>query len=1324
MMPPAQRPETLEPGSLTRSRSASMSSEFQFPKMSLNSPPPVSPEPAFIAASAASEIIAADQENNGVGLDTDQGATQVFGSTVVTPASLSLLNGFLDNLLFNILAAAKSTQLSSIRPAVADVLKPRLAKEVVSAADEELSECMGAGQDDEFENQEAQGEFDLIRSWKLARLRCMVYTRLGDMEEDEEDDYIEREGLDASEGGSRGFSSHVGTITPAVAIFLTSIIEYIAEQALLIAGETARGRLSAKMGSHREKQGESGVAQTCQLVVEDIDMEKLALNPTLGRLWRTWKKRVRSPALSRTLSRESLFRRAHTQGPINSRKNSINTLDEPLGRDAPAQRPAAEVQEQDDPASISFPASENDVTEIEVPGLAVDDEVETMTMEATVAQKVRPGSLILIASLPTPTASSAGSPNTAHSSGDSTFGSRHKRTKSLPSPTNPPHSASSSDDPDNNGALATPSEERTPLETMYEHDESGEPTTGGIGSSARNGGNAAERRDMMEPESQGQSESESNGDAARQADDASVSVPNSRPATMSVGARQGEQSVVLEGQGTRERPTLSSYAHRPPKKSSREASRGDSGSTYYHETSDAVRQPPHMQGTYSLHGPQDSTSTMSTINQEDLKKFPLPARSLARFTDYNIPSATSLKLQTEPLGAASREQVDTSEDAARRPRLTRRQDSQSSESIGAPDSASEDSDRSHGSRARSRSNPRTRNSGNQNRHEQASPVVPPEPERAAVQRVSGRSSISRDSGGSQPRRSLSISSGREKRPATAGSTTSHVSSKLKGLIGLQQGSGGNTRVRSSSEATGKKTIRYTLTPRLVREMDLPDSLRYVANRASTSELATFLNNAAPPEPKQQRPHSCGKVLKGVNGLRAHPPDSYSEIPPHYKQKAIEGQSAGAAAVQPSRPKSLYQARDARPVAGSTRDFAEFIRSTGPPPGSLQTHVSALQQRGIPGSPGGDAGPGTPSNVSRPSNTKSKDVVAKRNGPRLEARPAVTTKGDQTSDLIDFIREGPPVAGGHRIPRTVAPFRTTMDSDELQALGPPPVGKDAAPRDSISESAASKSVHSFNSGTGLLESTNRADNRAGPAVPPSAPPALSIFPGSSAPDDGMRPARKQRRVRDPYAIPDSEDEEDLDDLDELLDAPKGKPQREEESLIDFLRNAPPPPEMDTPPQPFSVNDPPRKTSSASSMKVRFLRSASLDKVPGSKPSKTSIRPRRNTGSRNSVSISTPSSPAVASGASTFGENASTGQSNSSSKVGLEKGGEQPSPISPRETSVVPITQRRTHTSDLADFLRNTGPPEPPVPRKSSTAGDEKDSSGTLSKLFVRRKKAEV
>jgi len=108
----------------------------------------------------------------------------VTGATaLLTPAALSLLNGFLDNILYNILASSKSTQLARIRSAMVDVLKPRLAKEALSAAEEELSE-LGGAEDEQTEfrgGQEPGGDFDLVRSWKLTRLRCMVYTRLGDM---------------------------------------------------------------------------------------------------------------------------------------------------------------------------------------------------------------------------------------------------------------------------------------------------------------------------------------------------------------------------------------------------------------------------------------------------------------------------------------------------------------------------------------------------------------------------------------------------------------------------------------------------------------------------------------------------------------------------------------------------------------------------------------------------------------------------------------------------------------------------------------------------------------------------------------------------------------------------------------------------------------------------------------------------------------------------------------------------------------------------------------------------------------------------------------
>lgn len=305
------------------------------------SPPSVRPPPAFISSSAASEIITSDQEFNAADFAPEDEGTGAGANALVTPAALSLLNGFLDNLLFNILATSKSTLLACIRPALADVLKPRLASEVVATADEELSEYMGGAEDEQTEfrgGHEPGGDFDLVRSWKLTRLRCMVYTRLGDMEEEDEDEFISQEGLGENDGAPRRFTSHVDNITPAAAIFLTSIIEHIGERALVIAGETARSRLLAKLndGQDDEADEDEDRKRIDRLVVEDLDMEKLALNATLGRLWRTWRKRRRNTTLARALSRESFRRRGYTQNLANSRKQrrDCRRAHEPSGTSA------------------------------------------------------------------------------------------------------------------------------------------------------------------------------------------------------------------------------------------------------------------------------------------------------------------------------------------------------------------------------------------------------------------------------------------------------------------------------------------------------------------------------------------------------------------------------------------------------------------------------------------------------------------------------------------------------------------------------------------------------------------------------------------------------------------------------------------------------------------------------------------------------------------------------------------------------------------------------------------------------------------------------
>lgn len=149
------------------------------------------------------------------------------------------------------------------------------------------------------------------------------------------------------------------------------------------------------------------------------------------------------------------------------------------------------------------------------------------------------------------------------------------------------------------------------------------------------------------------------------------------------------------------------------------------------------------------------------------------------------------------------------------------------------------------------------------------------------------------------------------------------------------------------------------------------------------------------------------------------------------------------------------------------------------------------------------------------------------------------KGNTSSELIDFIRNGPPSAqsGEHRIPRTVAPFRTTMDSDDF---------KDYTPG---SSNRASANGVSPSSTQGLISAPN--GNR-------GSQPIVLAKQNLQPPAGG--PVRKQRRVKDPYAI-DPDDEDDtltaLPNGDNAGSGRRGIQIRKEESLADFLRNTEPP-----------------------------------------------------------------------------------------------------------------------------------------------------------------------
>ena len=400
--------------------------------------PPVSttPEPAFIAASAASQIVTNDHDSQADAWFDQHGIEPSGETALVAPPALKLVNRFLDQLLFNFLSISKSTSLASLRPAVGEVLKPKLAHGAISGADQELHEYLGGGEDEElltFHNGlEPCGDWDLELVWKRTRLRCMVYSSLGDMEEEDEDFYTDQEQLDGPPGSNNRFSNNPGVVSPAVAIFLTAILEFMGEQVLVVAGQAAYHRLRVRH-EREDRDGTSTHSEIAErVVVEEADMERVALDRTLGRLWRGWKKRIRSPtnsvSITHSFSRESLRSQAQA-----SRAASIapeDNIEEDL------QRPSidAALAAHEYAAGIPLPISANDVREIEIPGLAnqSDNEEDEESEEEEIPQKQRPKSLMIFTihtseEILTPTSSQPHTPLFLSSP-------RRKRSHSLPSP--------------------------------------------------------------------------------------------------------------------------------------------------------------------------------------------------------------------------------------------------------------------------------------------------------------------------------------------------------------------------------------------------------------------------------------------------------------------------------------------------------------------------------------------------------------------------------------------------------------------------------------------------------------------------------------------------------------------------------------------------------------------------------------------------------------------------------------------------------------------------------------------------------------------------
>jgi hypothetical protein len=390
------RSEAGDVSSPRSSRAASFSSDRPSlaGSVSFQVPTSVRPAPAFIAASVASQIITDAQLRASEEAEDEDAVDSavLHANAIFSEQALCLLNAFLDHLLFAILSTARSPALTAIRPAITEVLKPRLAREAMATADEELQGLL-AGDDDEeipmLAGQDAQ-VWDVERVWKRTRLRIMVYTRLGELEDEDEERYVQQErGLSMDDSDD----ADAGLVSWASAIFLTSVIEYVAEQTLLVSGQAAYTRAAAKMKKLSMHEHADEDHELERILVDDFDVEKLALNSALGRLWRTWRKRVRSPIAP-------LFPRVRSMSSINSMHRRNMSLDaESAHGDSLAEVPEHLPTETEIAANIPLPMRDNDVDEIEVPGLAntyEDEETGRSGTQTPVTRPQRPSSVIML----------------------------------------------------------------------------------------------------------------------------------------------------------------------------------------------------------------------------------------------------------------------------------------------------------------------------------------------------------------------------------------------------------------------------------------------------------------------------------------------------------------------------------------------------------------------------------------------------------------------------------------------------------------------------------------------------------------------------------------------------------------------------------------------------------------------------------------------------------------------------------------------------------------------------------------------------------------
>ncbi|KAK4149961.1 hypothetical protein C8A00DRAFT_37450 [Chaetomidium leptoderma] len=1363
--PPQKMPSRSRTQSISSDRPSTVAHSLMLPPLS------VSPEPGFIAASAASQIVTNDHDSHAEAWYDQHGIEPSGEAAAVSPAALQLVNNFLDQLLFNFLSVARSTTLSALRPAASEVLKPKLAKDAVNQANEELREYLGGDDEDGAQSQArdpgSPADWDLELAWKRTRLRCMVYSSLGDMEEEDEDYYMEQGHLDT--GLEDRFTE---AVSPAVAIFLTSILEFMGEQALVVASQAAYHRMRLKYEKELKEGARSPTGIADRIVVEDLDMERVALDRTLGRLWRSWKKKIRLPAigsmdrLARSYSRDSLLSASgHLRSPSNAAEFAVPaTVPEP---DAETEQGNNDIHDQveilQEPveehliaAGIPLPLGPNDIAEIEVPGLALysDDEAENDRAEEE-STPARPKSLIIF-----PWSGTAG-PLMLTPSRPQVL---RKRSNSLPTPTQARNATPAKVQPDEpsevRSAEDSPKESAEPTDTVSES-----PTT--ARAPGAESGIVPDEKVAEEDEMKDEDDDEVSFEEPRIVRSSRVSILGRSPSTTSsehgkptaintnlpvrtpsihsarlievtsprspaVGSRRN--SLVIAESVRHSSPSRTNRTVTPPVPEDRpeQSLDGSSGGrlTANHASRSGLAASVSISETEE---PADKDYTVSPVTPvtpatqagaslpavpETVTKERYEATETAMQDGIPVPStppksatrATVLPATSSPMSTAST--ISGTFFIESMPVLTEERELQ-------------EPSRADGQQYRT-----------------SSAVQPP----AVPERSAGRQAVANTSALRQPAAigQVSVERSRARSPSPGTSSRPRESSAGRNRQQHAPGSPSSTKlkaVRTSEEGMqaridvvrdfeeliqSDQTIQYTLTPESMRALDPQShSARSIAAGSPVVSVKTRKSEETRQNGSGSRSSSVPRndTKTSTSAPRSSGSGSNSITDAYQANRSFPAGTGKHGGVVPrsippvpSKPRGTTgpQARDARLGRDSLAEFAEFIRSTGPPGGG--------------GSPvTGSSGPGRVRNQGSVSNisidtTGRMSTTSNPNRPKFQARGATVDYKDDNSDLIDFIRRGPPSnAGNPRIPRAVAPFRTTMDSDQLTgAVGGRAV--DAQLRD--------VEVRSSQTSTYATESS----------VPPSVQSSINSHSAllarnkpmsyDTAESDMPMPVRKTRRVRDPYAIDLSDDE--LEDDDEPAPLPKKKAQTQEESLADFLKNYAPPPEPTV--QPFNISQTrsdqkPKKKASAPSLMARLTRrdSTQFGTLGSNRPASPKVtEPARSLSTRASGGKGnhTPIQVNITGGMDPTGY-----PSRASSKVAATLGG-GPTPMGPPRVPMKKFEAREAvsvpsrATSDLAEFLKHSGPPPGATPMVNRPPGPaEREEVNRMSKMF-RRKKSSI